>query len=159
MKIFFVFFRYTWYKNGKKIDLNSTEYKGRITQLVGVGSLVFLTPSHKDIGDYRCVAASKLGKSLSIITRLYMAELTPFPKEKARHLTPLLGESVKLVCIPPKGTPKPTISWGILETETGAMKQIKLNNRISMDYEGKICETHQLSFQLLFLEQSFIFIF
>ncbi|XP_052824013.1 neuroglian [Octopus bimaculoides] len=129
---------YTWYKNGKKIDLNSTEYKDRINQLVGVGSIVVHKPSHEDIGDYQCVAASKLGKSLSIITRLYMAELTPFLKEKTRHLTPLMGERVKLVCVPPKGTPKPTISWSILETGTGGMKQIKLNNRISMDYEGNL---------------------
>ncbi|XP_029636041.1 neuroglian isoform X2 [Octopus sinensis] len=129
---------YTWYKNGKKIDLNSTEYKGRITQLVGVGSILFHSPSLEDIGGYQCAAASKLGKSLSIITRLYMAELTPFLKKATTHLAPMMGESVKLVCIPPKGTPKPTISWSILERKTNAMKQIKLDNRISMDYEGNL---------------------
>ncbi|GAB1602400.1 neuroglian-like isoform X2, partial [Argonauta hians] len=128
---------YAWYKNGKKIDLNSTEYKGRVTKHAGVGTLVFLNPNDNDIGYYQCEASSKLGKSLSSITRLYIAELTPFLKSKTKKLNPLMGDSVKLVCIPPKGTPKPFINWEISE-KRGTMKQIKLDNRISMDYEGNL---------------------
>ncbi|CAE1331778.1 NRCAM [Acanthosepion pharaonis] len=134
--------KYTWYKNGVKMDLNSTQYKGKVVQRLGIGTLEFLKPTVDDFGEYQCFAETKgLGISVSNKTQLLLAELGAFQQTKAVIKKPLTGQSLKLQCIPPKGTPTPTINWNILSqshSSSDAMRPVKFDNRVSMDYNGNL---------------------
>ena len=50
--LFFLFFRYTWQKNGKPYDWQV--YDDRISQQPGRGTLVITSPRDEDIGMYFC---------------------------------------------------------------------------------------------------------
>lgn len=133
---------YTWYKNGVKMDLNSTEYKGKIVQRIGIGTLEFLKPTEEDFGEYQCFAETKgLGISVSNKTQLLLADLGAFQQTKTVIKKPLTGQSLKLRCIPPKGTPTPSINWKIVSqshSTSDAMRAVKFDNRVSMDYQGNL---------------------
>lgn len=71
--------KYTWYKNGVKMDLNSTHYKGKVVQQLGIGTLEFLKPTVDGFGEYQCFAVTKgLGIFVSNKTQLLLSELHTF---------------------------------------------------------------------------------
>ena len=95
--------------------LTAHSTRGKVVQRHGIGTLEFLKPTVDDFGEYQCFAETKgLGISVSNKTQLLLADLGAFQQTKAVIKKPLAGQRLKLQCIPPKGTPTPTINWNIL---------------------------------------------
>lgn len=154
-------FRYDWLKDGKLIDFMSDEVKYpnntlRIYKEQGLGTLNIHRVQESDYGTYQCRASSdredSQAVSLSKKVELIEADISSFQNNNDREPKRVpLGQYLMLTCDPPYSNPKAILSWTTDET----LKEMNLNERIVMDYEGNtlvssILVGHQ--FQWIFVE-------
>ncbi|XP_056002118.1 neuroglian-like [Ostrea edulis] len=126
---------FSWKRNG--IDFNPSGNDDRFTQLPGEGTLVINVPQDKDEGLFQCIATNSFGVSVSTLVQLRMGKLNDFPIGPSITHRTHLGESLVLNCIPPVSVPMADIIW-VLRTPEGHIESINLNNRISMDFDGRL---------------------
>lgn len=133
---------YDWIKDGKLIDFNSTEvtYKNntlRIYKEHGLGTLNIHHVQESDYGIYQCRAGSASSQALSLSKKVELIEahISSFQNNNDRPpKVVLLGQYVLLTCDPPYSNPKAILKW----TTDDTLKEMTLNDRIVMDYEGNL---------------------
>lgn len=136
--------RYDWLKDGKLIDFMSDEVKYpnntlRIYKEQGLGTLNIHRVQESDYGTYQCRASSdredSQAVSLSKKVELIEADISSFQNNNDREPKRVpLGQYQMLTCDPPYSNPKALLSWTTDET----LKEMNLNQRIVMDYEGNL---------------------
>jgi hypothetical protein len=139
---FFSNCRYEWLKDGILIDFTSAEVKYpnktlRIYKEQGLGTLNIHHVQEGDYGTYQCRASSTSEKfqaiSLSKKVQLIEADISSFPNINDRQPLDLpLGQYLMLTCNPPPSNPKAVLKW----TADDTLKEMTLNERIVLDYEG-----------------------
>ncbi|XP_046562215.1 neuroglian-like isoform X6 [Haliotis rubra] len=127
--------RYTWKKNG--IDFNPSGNDDRMVQLANVGTIVINRPEDKDEGIFQCFAENDYGKSATININLREAKLKDFDVEKDVFVTPYLGESQTLNCVPPESIPPPEVYW-VIKEQYGGFEPINFDARVTMDHESRL---------------------
>ncbi|XP_021368122.1 neuroglian-like isoform X1 [Mizuhopecten yessoensis] len=136
---------YTWTKNGKEIDFDAIEYISpttnitRIVSEVSGGSLTIDETSDYDVAIYQCSAYNRLGRSLSKKVQMIKAVNEPFPSVTVpKRVSVVVGNSATLTCSPPLSIPKAIVYWTDTNDPSSAGSRIKLDDRVVMDYSGKL---------------------
>lgn len=109
----------------------------RIYKEQGLGTLNIHRVQESDYGTYQCRVSSdredSQAVSLSKKVELIEADISSFQNNNDREPKRVpLGQYQMLTCDPPYSNPKALLSWTTDET----LKEMNLNQRIVMDYEG-----------------------
>ncbi|CAH8528070.1 unnamed protein product [Schistosoma guineensis] len=100
----------TWYKDGKVVETQRHK-PGTSNRITNAGELLFLSFSEEDEGHYYCNASNVHGWTSSpsalVKAAFFDASSASGPESKSAHF----GQTVLLECIPPIGSPSPTVYW------------------------------------------------
>lgn len=111
------------------------------------GSDVILNSVDKsDIGKYQCLASNVHGVALSGVIELREAVFQADPLDSPKSLRVDTGHSLILKYRQPISVPEASVIWGIVGNE-GKIVPIQLDDRISLDSEGKL---HLMDFFLFY---------
>lgn len=70
---------------------------------------------------------------------LLIAVIETFPTASLVELHPIIGDSLKIGCIPPKNYPKGSTYFGYNAKDSSKLENIANDNRVLLDYEGRSC--------------------
>ncbi|KAK8739462.1 hypothetical protein OTU49_003331, partial [Cherax quadricarinatus] len=107
--------RISWFRDGQEV-VTSTQNPRSHRVLLPTGSLFFLrvtaTRKDSDTGTYWCVASNSYGATRSHNATLTVATLAyVFQSQGEPTMKTHVGDTFCLPCRPPKGTPRPELTW------------------------------------------------
>lgn len=128
--------RIRWFRDGEEVTTSPQDPRAHRV-LLPSGSLFFLrviaTRRDSDAGTYWCVASNRYGVTRSRNATLTVATLaSEFQSVAESTVKASVGDSVTLPCRPPRGTPRPEVSW----LRDG--RQVTDSNRVSVTEEGDL---------------------
>jgi receptor-type tyrosine-protein phosphatase zeta len=125
---------YEWYKDSKPLEIDGFEIKRQ----PGSGTIIIEKPDEKYEGVYQCMAKNELGVALTLKAALRLASLETFPSVlEPRVHRPVVGEALKLECVPPPSYPPGLVYWARNKPGT-KFTPIETNDRVSTDYQGNL---------------------
>ncbi|KAH8875324.1 Roundabout 2 isoform 2 [Schistosoma japonicum] len=100
----------TWYKDGKVVETQRHK-PGTSNRITKAGELLFLSFSEEDEGHYYCNASNIHGWTSSPSALVKAAYFDTSSASSPESKSAYLGQTVLLECIPPTGSPAPTVYW------------------------------------------------
>lgn len=73
------------------------------------------------------------------LSALYIAELEMFPTAALIELNPIIGDSLRIGCAPPKVYPRGSIYFGYSVQNSNILEHLVNDKRVLLDYEGTSC--------------------
>eukprot|EP00106_Octopus_bimaculoides_P016754 XP_014784196.1 PREDICTED: titin-like isoform X3 [Octopus bimaculoides] len=101
----------SWYKN--EIEMRSDDYHKVVVNENGIHSLIILSATRQDHGQYRCVARNKAGEAVFFVTLNVMERQEIHPPhfvERLQNYNAKENQTVTLTCTA-VGCPLPMMSW------------------------------------------------
>ena len=128
--------RIRWFRDGEEVTTSAQDPRAHRV-LLPSGSLFFLrvtaTRRDTDAGTYWCVAANRYGATRSRNATLTVATLaTDFQSVAESSVKARVGDTVSLPCRPPRGTPRPEVTW----LRNG--RQVSDSGRVTVTEEGDL---------------------
>ncbi|MPC52633.1 Roundabout 2 [Portunus trituberculatus] len=128
--------RIRWFRDGEEVTTSPQDPRAHRVMLPS-GSLFFLrvtsTRRDSDAGTYWCIAANRYGATRSRNATLTVANLaTEFQTMAEPEVKARVGDTVSLPCRPPRGVPRPEVTW----LRNG--RQVSDSRRITITEEGDL---------------------
>lgn len=125
-----------WYRNNSKLS-ESLEYRNESTTLSDgtIRSELLFRISRKTVGAYYCNSSNEFGWTVSSPSNVFIAFMEEDFMVEPQSKTASIGETVILLCKPPSGSPKPTITWYKDEKEVELSGRIQIIDSTSLKIE------------------------
>ncbi|VDK32412.1 unnamed protein product [Taenia asiatica] len=125
-----------WYRNNSKLS-EALGYRIESTKLSDgtiISELLFQI-SRKTVGAYYCNSSNEFGWAVSSSSNVFIAFMEENFMVEPQSKSASVGETVILLCEPPNGSPKPTITWYKDEKEVGLSSRIQIVDGTSLKIE------------------------